>query len=92
MGWEKIATLSFLSWQAQWQGYASELRANLSSPALVISIVTQATMQVRVTLSASIINSLIRMAFITLQYGLRAGKPRNYRKRHAAAPVGAGCV
>jgi hypothetical protein len=46
MGWEKIATLMFLAWQAQWQGYAAELRANLSLPALVIPIVSQTVMQV----------------------------------------------
>jgi hypothetical protein len=46
MGWEKIATLMFLVWQAQWQGYATELRANLSLPALVIPIVSQTVMQV----------------------------------------------
>lgn len=41
VGWTKFPTLMHLAWQAQWQDYMLELRANLSRPALTVPIFTQ---------------------------------------------------
>ena len=38
VGWEKYPTLMMLGWEAQWLGYKSELRHNLSRPALTIPV------------------------------------------------------
>ncbi len=38
MGWLKFPKLMHIGWAAQWLQYETELRANLSRPALVVPI------------------------------------------------------
>jgi hypothetical protein len=45
LGWEKLPTLQFLSWQAQWTDFYRTVRANLSLPALTIPVFNNSLMQ-----------------------------------------------
>lgn len=41
LGWVKLPTLMHLAWGAQWLDYTRRLSANLSQPALTLSVFKQ---------------------------------------------------
>lgn len=45
LGWLKLATARFLSWEGQWREYYAELRANLTRAALVVPVANFTVMQ-----------------------------------------------